>query len=108
MIPISIENLIKINPIDKKFALMAEGSVNKGEFNLSYKINNEVFSYKKLKDKAFFKMIKFVKLSNVDKIKITALHTSYFSDGKRYYSFKYKLKVFELLNDKLKKTKESI
>ncbi len=108
IISVSIDNLRKINAYDKKYNLLAEGSVNGENLMLNYKINNTVFKYKELKDKAFFKMIKFVKLSNLDKIKITGLHTSYFYNGKRYYNFKFKIMLFVLLNAKIKAVKDTL
>ncbi len=108
VISVSIDNLRKINNSDKRYQLLVEGAVNGDNFILNYKINNTVFKYKELKDKTFFKMIKFIKLSNLDKIKITTLHTSYFYNGKRYYNFKFKLKLFEILNKKIKSVKENL
>jgi len=106
IISISTDNFKKINSSDKKYNLLVEGSANGDNLILNYKINNTVFKYKEFKDKTFFKMIRFIKLSNLNKIKITTLHTSYFQNGKRYYNFKFKLKLFEILNKKIKEIKE--
>jgi hypothetical protein len=108
IIPVSIENLRKINHFEKKYDLSIEGNINGKNLILNYKINNKIFKYSELKDKAFFKMIKFIKLSNIDKIRLTTLNTSYFYKGKRYYNFKFKLIIFKLLTDKIKLVKEKL